>query len=112
MVATFNGNPSMTIISCYSPINVSDKTDPFAFYNELSSIVKSIPKHNVLIIDGDMNDQTGKNVNNKIILYNLLNRNGERLTDFILENRLNCFNNKFKKRKVKLCTYTYANNVK
>ena len=61
IVATFNGNPRTTII-CYIP---SDETDLDAFYNELSSLVRSIPKHNALIIDGDMNAQIGKNVNNK-----------------------------------------------
>ena len=49
MVATFNGNPSTTIISCYSPTNVSEETDPIVFYNELSSLVCSILKHNVLV---------------------------------------------------------------
>ena len=36
MVAAFNGNPSATIISCYSPTNVSEETDRIAFYNVLS----------------------------------------------------------------------------
>ena len=40
------------------------------------------------------------------------NRNGEHLTDFMLENRLTCLNTKFQKRKRKLWTYTYANNIK
>ena len=31
MVGTFNGNPSATIISCYSLTNVSEKTDRNAF---------------------------------------------------------------------------------
>ena len=65
MVATFNGNPSATIISRYSPTNVSEETDLIAFYNELSSFVRSIPKHNVLVIGRDINAQIGKNVNNK-----------------------------------------------
>ena len=30
------------------------------FYNELSSLVRCIPKHNVLIIGGDINAQIGK----------------------------------------------------
>ena len=47
MVAMFNGNPSATIISCYSPTNVSEETDLIAFYNELSSFVRSIPKHSI-----------------------------------------------------------------
>ena len=85
MVAMFNGNPSTTIISCYTPTNVSDKTNLITFYNELSSLVHSIPKHNVLIINRDINAQIGKNINNKFSLHNSSNRNGEHLTDFMLE---------------------------
>ena len=44
MVATFNGNPRATIISCYSPTNVREETELIAFYDELSSLVRSIPK--------------------------------------------------------------------
>ena len=55
IVATFNGNLSATIISCYRPTNVSEETDLIVFYNELVSLVRSIPKHNVLVIGGDMN---------------------------------------------------------
>ena len=102
MVATFNGNLSATIISCYSPTNVSEETDPIAFYKELSSIIRSIPKHKVLVIGGDMNAQTGKSVNNKFSFHNSSKRNGEHLTDFVLENKLTCFNTEFQKRKGKL----------
>ena len=111
IVATFNSNPSATII-CYSPTNVSEETDLIAFYKELSSLVRSIPKHNVLVIGRDIYAQIGKNENNKFSLHNLLNRNGEHLTDFMLENILTCRNTKFQKRKGKLWTYTYANNAK
>ena len=64
MVATFNGNPRAKIISCYSPTKVSEKTELVAFYDELSSLVRNIPKQNVLVIGGDMNAQIGKNENN------------------------------------------------
>ena len=47
LTATFNGNPRATIISCYSPTNVSEETELVAFYDELSSLVRSIPKHNL-----------------------------------------------------------------
>ena len=59
MAAKFNGNPRATIISCDSPTNVSEETELVAFYNELSSLVNSIPKHNVLVIGGDMSAQIG-----------------------------------------------------
>ena len=112
MVATFNGNPRVTLISCYSPTNDSEETDLITFYKELSSLVRSIPKHNVLVIGRDMKAQIGKKVSYKFSRHNLSNRNGENLTDFMLENRLTCLNTKFQKRKRKLLTYIYANNTK
>ena len=59
-----------------------------------------------------MNVQIGKNVNHKFSLHNSSNRNGQHLTDFMLENRLTCLNTNFQKKEGKLWTYTYANNTK
>ena len=95
MAATFNGNPKATIISCYSPTNVGEETELVTFYEELSSLVRSIPKHNLLVIGGDMNAQIGKNRNNKYSLHNTSNRNGQYLIDFMIESRLTCLNTNF-----------------
>ena len=57
--------PKATIISCYSPTNVSEESELVTFYEELPSLVRSIPKHNLLVIGGGMNAQIGKNRNNK-----------------------------------------------
>ena len=112
MLLTFNGKPSPAIISCYNPTNVSKETVLIAFYDELSSLVRSILKHIVLVIGGDVNAQIGKNVSYKFSLHDSSNRNWQHLTDFTLENRLTCLNTNFQKREEKLCTYTYANNTK
>ena len=112
MTATFNGNPRITIISCYSPTNVSEETELDAFYDELSSLERSILKRNVLVIGRDMNAQIGKKGNNRHSFHNTSNRNGQHLTEFMMENRLTCLNTNFQKRKGKLWTYTYANNSK
>ena len=77
MAATFNDNPRATIISCYSPTNVNEETELVSFYDELSSLVRSISKHNILVIGGDMNAQIGKNGNNRYSLHNTSNRNGQ-----------------------------------
>ena len=112
MATTFNGNPKATIISCYSPTNVSEENEIVTFYDDLSSLVRSIPKHNLLVIGGDMNAQIGKNRNNKYSLHNASNRNGQHLIDFMIENRLTCLKTNFQKREGKLWTYTYANKSK
>ena len=70
MSALFNGNPSATIISCNSPTNASEEMDIITFYNELYSLVRYIPKHNVLIIGRDMNAQIGKEQKRKFCLDN------------------------------------------
>ena len=75
-----------TIISCYSPTDVREETEVIAFYDVLSSLIRSIPKHNVLVIGGDMNAQIGKNGNHKYSLHNSSNSNGQHLTDFTIEN--------------------------
>ena len=59
-----------------------------------------------------MNAQIGKNRHNKYSLHNTSNRNGQHLTDFMIENRLTCLNTNYQKRKRKLWTHTYANNSK
>ena len=112
IVATFNGNPRATTISCYNPTNVSEETELIAFYDELSSLVRRIPKLNVLVIGGDMNAQIGKSRNHKFSLHNSSNKNGQHLADFTIENRLTCLNTSFQKREGKLWTYTYPNNTK
>ena len=112
MVATSNGNLRATIISCSSPTNVSEETELVAFYDELSSLERTIPKHNVVFIGGYMNAQIGKNGNNKYSLQNTSNRNGQHLRDFMIENWLTYFNTNYQKREGKLWTYTYANNNK
>ena len=59
VLATFNGNPATTLISCYSPTNTSEEQDVISFYEELSALTRHVPKHNLLIVAGDMNAQTG-----------------------------------------------------
>ena len=102
MAATFNGNPRVTIISCYGPTNVREDTELVAFYDELSSQVRSILKHNILVIGGHMNAQIRKNGNNKYKLHNMSNRNGQHLTDFMIENRLTCLNKNYQKKRRKI----------
>ena len=85
MCVSFNGNTSTTIISCYNPTNASDETDVITFYYKLSSFVRCIPKHNILIIRGDMN----------VVYKTHQTEIGQYLTIFSLENRQTYRNTKF-----------------
>ena len=107
MCDTLNGNP----FSCYSLTRASDETI-ITFYNELPSLIQYFPKHNVLIIGGNMNTQIAKDENDKFCLRNSPNRNGKYLADFALENRFVCLSTIFQRKEGKLLTYTYPNNSK
>ena len=79
----------------------------FIFY--LSSLIRSVPKHNVLIIGGNPNAQIGQSIHHKFTYHHTSNRNGEYLEHFLIENGLLCINTPFQKRRGKLWTYTYPN---
>ena len=95
MCASFNGKALHNNHPLLQSTNAWDETEIITFYNELSSLVKHIPKHNVLIISIDMSAQIGKDENNKFCLPNSPNRNMEFLADFSIENRLVYLDTKF-----------------
>ena len=55
MTIQFHDNPHTTIISCYSPTNVSDEIETEDLYTDLTEITIQVPKHNLLLIGGDYN---------------------------------------------------------
>ena len=55
MITTTNGDSQTTVISCYSPTNVSDEVEVERFFEELTLITRQIPKHNILIIGDELN---------------------------------------------------------
>ena len=63
MIATFNGNTKLTLISCYSPTNVSEEKDTLTLYTEVMSVVQYVPKHSVLVIGGDMQNKYMNEIN-------------------------------------------------
>ena len=77
LVATFHGNPEPTLISSCSPTSIVDEQEVRDFYDHLSSLNRSVPKHNVLIIGGDLNAQIGQSMLHKFTRHHTSNRNGE-----------------------------------
>ena len=101
VAATFNGNPATTVISCYSPTNTSDEQDVITFYDELSALTHHVPKHNILLVAGDLNAHLAQNFS----YHDCTNRNGEYLSDYQNENSLLCLGTHFQKPKTKLWTH-------
>ena len=103
MIEAFNGNPKCTVISTYSPTNVTSENAIKEYYSELTTLVHQVPKHNILFLCGDMNAQDYHQTNN---------RNGELLCE--LQHSTNLINlcTKFQKRPGKKWTFMYANGTK
>ena len=100
------------VISCYSPTYNRDETDITNFYKRLYSFAQHINKHKVLIIDGDMNTQIGKDRNNKFCVHKLPNRNHEYLADFSLKNSFASQNSMFENSEGKLSNHGCRNYAK
>ena len=102
MVATFNGNPEITVIVAYSPQEGTEEAPKH--YEDLSSAIKDIPKHNLLLVMGDFNAHIGSNYALHTYHENT-NKNGQLLIDLSLECNLSISNTTFQKKKGKLYTY-------
>ena len=85
IIATFNGKPPATVISCYSPTNSADEELAIEFYNNLSRLIRDIPKHSVKIIGGDLNAQIGKPDCKGLHFHEKTKRNDKLLTDLVKE---------------------------
>ena len=112
MVATFNGNPKTTVISCYNPTNCFDELEIQNIYHQLTDSIENIPKPNVLIIGGDIN---AKIDNNKCLgnsYHNYTNRNGEYLLYLTIDCGLINIFPKSQKNKGNLWTFIYPNGTR
>ena len=112
MIATFSGNPQTTVIFCYSPTNTAEEKEVEDFYGELTSLIRQVPKHNVLIIGGDFNAKVGRTDGFTFAYHETTNRNRQYLTDLPHENNLTCLNTRFQKTSNKTWSYTYPNEHK
>ena len=111
IVANFAGNPATTVICCYSPTNCADNSEVIQFYDDLRQTTKKTPRHNVLVVLGDLNAQIGKG--DKNFTYNkVTNRNGKHLEDYLEECELKAINTMLQKKKGKLWTFQYPNGAR
>ena len=45
----------MSIIQCYAPIEGADEEEKDDFYAQLQEVLEAVPKHDVLIVTGELN---------------------------------------------------------
>lgn len=90
----------LSIIQCYSPTNEVSDEEKDTFYNNLQGIIHRTPKHDMIIVMGDMNAKVGNNNTDRetsIGKHGLgeMNENGERMMDFCEMNGLIACNTLF-----------------
>ena len=94
MVATFNGHPKTTIVSCYSPTNCSDEIKAVEIYSMLQDAIRQLPKHNVITAE-NMNAPVGSEHIVGFSFHDTMNTNGSLLLDLTEERELVSISTKF-----------------
>ena len=108
MEISLQGNPTSTVLCCYSPHNEQPEEAVTSFYQELSSTINSIPAHNLLIIGGDFNAQLGP-LDALFTPAKETNRNGTHMKDLLEEHSLIATNTRFQNRIGRLWTHRRPN---
>ena len=81
------------IIMCYAPTNDAEEVEKDRFYAQLQATVDKVPKHDMLILMGDLNakvgsDNTGREKEMGANGLGSMNENGELFADFCASNEL------------------------
>lgn len=115
IVATFRAKPrDMTIVQCYAPTR-DHEADIGIFYEELTAVINSIRKRNVLVVMGDFNARVGANASEVTVLgeygYGDRDDSGQRLIEFCSEHKLVLANTFFKRHPRRLYTWKQAGDI-
>ena len=88
------GNPTTTVLCCYSPHNEQQQEEVAAFYQELSIKINTIPAHNLVMIGGDFNAQL-RPLDALFTTTKATNRNGNLIKDFMEQHNVIAANSRF-----------------
>lgn len=102
------GNPTTTVLCCYSPHNEQPEEAVISFYQELSTTIDTIPAHNLLMVGGDFNAQLGP-LDALFTPAKETNRNGKHMKDFMEQHNLIATNTRFQNRINRLWTHRRPN---
>ncbi|KAL9971331.1 hypothetical protein ACROYT_G023842 [Oculina patagonica] len=87
MTARMKGkHVNLSLVQCYAPTNDSDDTTKDSFYAQLQAELEKLPRHDMLVIMGDLNAKVGSDNSNYDRAMGkegcgTMNENGERLAE-------------------------------
>ena len=85
--ARFNSKfAKLTVIACYAPTEDAEEEIKDEFYDQLEEEIQTTPRHDVLMVVGDLNARVGEeNTGRERAMgtegFGCINNNGERLSD-------------------------------
>ncbi|XP_071042993.1 craniofacial development protein 2-like [Parasteatoda tepidariorum] len=101
----------LSIIQVYAPTNDADEEEKETFYDQLQCVLNRVPKHDMIILMGDLNAKVGKRISDdETSMGNESpgerNENGELFVSLCELNSLNIGGSRFKHREIHKCTWT------
>ena len=118
LLASFEGNPVISVVVCYAPTEASEKEDKDDFYSKLNCLIQDIPSHNMLVLLGDFNARLGIDNYNpesrtigQFLYHSQTNNNGSRLLELCQTANLCDLQSRKPHRKGRQWTWMHPNRI-
>ena len=103
------------MIACYAPTEDAEEEIKDEFYDQLEEEIRTTPRHDVLMVVGDLNARVGEeNTGRERVMgtegFGCINNNGERLSDLYVENNLVIGGTLFNHRNIHKTTWRSPDN--
>ena len=115
------GNPAVSLITAHAPHGGYPYNDRKEFYDTLKAAIKAIPKHNIILVGGDLNAHIGKDLGDThpqtfgphfYYTSTKLNSNGSLLADLCTETGMTSVQTHFQYPANRLWTHLRPNGAK
>ena len=102
---------NITLINVHAPTEEKEEEEKDKFYDDLQRACERVPKHDIVLILGDLNAKIGKekayeNVTGKHMLHEVSNQNGELVSNFAIENNMTVMSTQFQHKTIQNGTWT------
>jgi exonuclease III len=99
------------LISVHAPTEEKTDEEKEKFYEDLEIVHNKIPKHDIVIILGDLNAKIGnedvyQNVASKHTLHEISNRNGEWVCEYTIANNMKIISTYYQHKRIHKGTWT------